>query len=457
MEKIVYNFNLNVLSRLVAFGFLISLLTYILIEKSWYFTPLFISILIVINVWNLFYYLNKSHRELKDFLESIRQRDFTHNYKSYKGGSLKKELNQAFDSVIQEFKKISIEKELQYQYLQTINEQTGAGIICINSSGDVKLINPTAKKLLNKPNIRTFAEVESVFYQLFEFAYNAESGEKKLIKQENVSPAINLTVSIKEFYIGEEYIKLIHIQNISSELEENEIESWQKLIRVLTHEILNSLTPVVSLSKATAELLIEENTDRPKSINEIEDDDIKDVYKSLLTVQSRSKKLINFVNAFRDISKLPNPQLSDIKLNKQLQEIASLLEQELSKRNIELQLKVNPEDLYLRADKEMFDQVLINLILNARDALEDTENPKIKIEAFQKNSTKIIILVIDNGKGISPEYLDQVFIPFFTTKRNGSGVGLSFSRQLLHLHRGNIYIDSRINNGSTIRLEYPLS
>ncbi|MBT33549.1 MAG: hypothetical protein CMO01_28120, partial [Thalassobius sp.] len=440
MEKIVYNFNLNVLSRLVVFGFLISLLSYILIEKSWYFTPLFISILIVINVWNLFYYLNKSHRELKDFLESIRQRDFTHNYKSYKGGNLKKELNHAFDAVIQEFKKISIEKELQYQYLQTINEQTGAGIICINSNGDVKLINPTAKKLLNKPNIRTFAEVESVFSQLFEFANNAESGEKKLIKQENVSPAINLTVSIKEFYIGEEYIKLIHIQNISSELEENEILSWQKLIRVLTHEILNSLTPVVSLSKATAELLIEESTNSPKSINEIDDDDIEDVYKSLLTVQNRSKNLINFVNAFRDVSRLPTPQLSDIKLEKQLYEIASLLEQELNKRNIELHIKVNPEDLHLRADKEMFDQVLINLILNARDALDDIKNPKIKIEAFQKNSAKIVILVKDNGKGISQEYIDQVFIPFFTTKREGTGVGLSFSRQIMHMHRGYISI-----------------
>jgi len=451
MREFFYDFNINIISKLILFALLVSLLTYLLIEKNWYFTPILTFLLVIATFWNLLHNIKKRDREFKDFVESIKQRDFLHGYNTSAKGKFKKQLSDAYDIILSQFKRINIEKEAHYQFLNIVNEQTGAAIICITSNGDVRLINPSAKSLFIKPNIRNIRDIKNIQPVLYNIINSVTPIQNKVIKINSGNSLIDMSISIKEFVIDKEYLKLIHIQNIHSELEEKEIESWQKLIRVLTHEILNSLTPVVSLTKATAKLL-QNPSGLIKEIEHINNEDIEDVYKSIITVQERSGNLIKFIDAFKSISKLPSPQIVDINLYKVFNRMHHLLEPEFLKRNIDFTYKTDTN--YLRADIEMFEQIIINILLNAMDALENIPIPTINLRSFIKDN-RLLITVIDNGIGIDDKEQSQIFIPFFTTKRNGSGIGLSLVKQIMYLHKGSVEIQSKVGAGSTLILSFP--
>lgn len=243
---------------------------------------------------------------------------------------------------------------------------------------------------------------------------------------------------------GKKYT-LISLQNIHSELEEKEMEAWQKLIRVLTHEIMNSVTPISSLAGTVNKLLND-----PGKL----DDEISDIKNAVKTIQKRSEGLIHFVENYRNLTKIPKPNFETFRVSVLTDRIYNLMKNEFAGNNIKFNTSIVPDNLTLSADSELIEQVIINLLLNAKFAIKNQQNPEISIRSYTDAGSKVIIRVEDNGPGISKEIQDKIFIPFYTTKKDGSGIGLSLSRQIMRSHFGSITVVSKEGEGTAFILRF---
>ena len=236
---------------------------------------------------------------------------------------------------------------------------------------------------------------------------------------------------------------LVSVKNIQNELEEKEMEAWQKLISVLTHEIMNSIAPISSLSTTISTILTELKSktlaghDDPDSLEAFEDVDM-----ALSTISKRTEGLMHFVNTYRHLTKIPQPSYTIFGIHQLFKEIKILLSDETTEMGVNCQISIDPETLELSADERLIQQVLINLLKNAIYATQGRQNAQIWMKAYINKRGRVVIEVIDNGQGILPEVLDKVFIPFFTTKTTGSGIGLSLSKQIMRMHGGNISVTS---------------
>jgi signal transduction histidine kinase len=236
-------------------------------------------------------------------------------------------------------------------------------------------------------------------------------------------------------------------------LEEQEMEAWQKLIRVLTHEIMNSITPIASLSSTINELLkdIDTSDNEPQ---EIDDETVIDIQNSLKTIHKRSVGLIHFVESYRNLTRIPKPKFNIIPVKEVFDNVYLLMEKDVNQLGIECVMDISPSSLELTADEDMIEQVLINLVKNAIHSLTDTKNPRIEIKAFLDRRGRIAVQVIDNGPGILPEVIDKIFVPFFTTKPDGSGIGLSLSKQILRMHGGTLTAKSEPNKETIFTMRF---
>src|SRR5690606_11575781 len=248
-----------------------------------------------------------------------------------------------------------------------------------------------------------------------------------------------------------ENVKLISLQNIQNELEEKEMEAWQNLGRVLTHEIMNSVTPISSLA-GIIEDEIKQHLVPGAPI--LQPEEMSDIHLSLQTISKRSESLIEFVKEFRSLSNIPKPKPTSVNVQLLLEELATLYKMELNERDIRLLISVYPEDLTILADKGMIEQVLINLIKNAIQAFDEQPVKEITLRAFVSERSRPVISVKDNGSGIDPEALEKIFIPFFTTKKHGSGIWLSLSRQIMRQHQGTLGVKSTVGTGTEFFLRF---
>ncbi|MDD3049985.1 MAG: ATP-binding protein, partial [Candidatus Cloacimonetes bacterium] len=251
---------------------------------------------------------------------------------------------------------------------------------------------------------------------------------------------MQLIVYAKSFLLYSERVTLISLQNIQSELEEQEMLAWQKLISVLTHEIMNSITPIASLSETLNEIL-KQVTEEIEG-NEVSTETLDDIRNSIMTINRRSSGLIKFVESYRSLTKIPRPVIKIVTVNNIFKNICNLMGAEIRKQNIALELTIKPSGLEVAVDEQLIEQVLINLIKNAIHALEGKENKTIILSAYADNYSHPFISVADNGEGIIPEALDKIFIPFFTTRKEGNGIGLSLSREIMRAHGGTITVSS---------------
>ncbi|MGK7389332.1 MAG: sensor histidine kinase [Candidatus Cyclobacteriaceae bacterium M2_1C_046] len=445
MAYLIKNFRINIILRVLIIGLLALLLAFIITTTEWLFTPLFILLLLIGFVVNLIFYVEKINNELSQFLYNIKQGGFTSLIKGNKGG--KKKLTHVFNEVIHEFKKVSIEKESHYQYLKTLNENIGISIISFKEHGEISLMNPSAKALLKKPFLKNIQQLEDIDPNLYKVLMKMRSGQREVIKSFIAGEMIHLSVQLKKFIVQEEKFNVLLLQNIHHELEQKEVEAWQKLISVLTHEIMNSVTPIASLSTA-----VNQQLNSVDSVDDLEQEDRADILTSLKTIENRSKGLLKFVNAYKEFAKTPELHLADTDLVALINRICNLLNPDLLRNNIDLVQDYSFKELKVRLDHELIEQVIINLIKNSLEALEGQNNGVIKIQLQKIENYKIQIKIADNGSGMDKETLEKIFIPFFTTKKKGTGVGLSFARQVLKLHGGSITVNSDIGKGTEINL-----
>lgn len=413
-------------------------------------TGLFI-LLVTLQIIDLIRYVERTNRKLISFLDSINYNDFTVTFSDNNPGSSFLALNKAFNNVMTEFRKSRVEKEEHYNYLQTIVQHISIGIIVFLHSGKVVLTNEALLKMIGLNSLRNLKELKHVNKDLPDSLQKLKSGEKTLVKLFLDDKVSQLSIFATEFKMQNEAYTLVSIQDISSELEEKEIESWQKLIRVLTHEIMNSITPISSLAQTVREIMIEENQEQI-ALRPLEQDDVDNIANALNTIQRRSQGLLNFVELYRNLTRIPRPNFRYVSVKELALRVRQLMLPRFEKDNIRFHLLIDPEQLMLTIDPDLIEQVMINLLLNACDAIKDIEQSWIKLEAILNNNGRVTIEIKDNGSGITPDLMDKIFMPFFTSKRDGSGIGLSLSRQIMHLHKGTISVKSNPGNGATFTL-----
>ena len=447
------SFNSQVILRITAI-----VVTGILLYTQWageiyLFGILLFSFLLFAQIIALVRYLNKSNEEIKSFFDSIKYDDLDQSFTTMGNSEAANRLNEEFNKVIDQFKEIRREKEADFQYMRNIVQHVGIGLITFNKAGEIQLMNAASKKLLNISQVNNVKELEDISPELVDVFFRLKTGGRDLLKLQIAGDIIQLAVFAIELTLRGEEFKLISLQNIQNELEEMEMDAWQNLVRVLTHEIMNSVTPISSLA-GTVEVELKDLFSDDKSITQIENEDLEDLYHAVQTIQKRSRGLIRFVQDFRNLTHIPKPKITEVKAEEMLKEIKTLLNSEISDNNINYKTKVEPETLVIMADKELIEQVLINLIKNAFQAFDEQTNRIVEVSATLSAKSRPIITVKDNGNGIDEEAMEKIFIPFFTTKKSGSGIGLSLSRQIMRKHQGTLSVKSILDEGTEFQMKF---
>ena len=432
------NFRLKLILRLLVLSATIFLLFYLYYNTQLYATLVIVLLIIAYEIYSIIRFIDVTNKELSRFLQSIRYSDFSQSFNSTALGSTFKELNSAFNEVILQFQKTRTEKEENFRYLQTVMQHVGVGLISFDNNGKVEFINNAAKKLLSIPFLNNINGLDRINPGLADKISSIKSGEKVTIKIVDKNELIQLIVYATEFRLRNQNYTLVAMQNIQSELEENEMEAWQKLIRVLTHEIMNSITPISSLA-GTVNTIIAKSTENTTVFDEETSEDVKN---ALNTIQKRSQGLINFVENYRSLTKIPKPNFQIFTVKTLFERIDSLIGREFKQDGILFKCRIDPLSLELTADPELIEQVLINLLLNAKYAVKTAAKPEINLLAKLDSRSKVEIAVTDNGPGIKEDIQEKIFIPFFSTKKEGSGIGLSLSRQVMRSHGGSIRVTS---------------
>jgi len=419
--------------------------------KNNFITAWFLLVLLGAQTYLLINYAEQSNRRLRKFLDSIRYNDFATTFSSNVKGKTFEHLNSSFNEVIRLFKNTRAEKEAQYNYLQTVIQHINIGIIAYRKDGEVDIVNNAIKRLFGINNLKHIQQLNTIDESITHQLLNMKAGDSILIKLLKEDAVLQLAVVATEFKKqGEEFL-LVSFQDIHAELEAKEIESWQNLIRVLTHEIMNSITPISSLTTTVNQMVFEEKSSRLE-MKLLDTDEMENVKLALETIGKRSEGLLNFMEIYRNLTRIPKPNFKHIPVFDLFQNVEQLFAVQLKENDIRFSCKIVPESLHLTADPDLLEQVLINLVLNAIQALKGSENPEIKIVARFNRNNRVIIEIADNGKGIKPDLLDKIFMPFFTSKKEGSGIGLSLSRQIMHMHKGSIQVKSITKKGSVFTL-----
>jgi len=428
------NFRTNLAMRVILLTASIFLFYYSF-STNYLFTPIIVGLIIIFQVSSLVRYIDKTNRELTSFLESIRFSEFTRTFNMDKMGSSFKELNTAFNEVMNDFQRVRSEKEEHFYYLQTILQNIDISLIAYQADGTIELINKAAKKLFQVARLSNIKNLTKISQELVDTLLNIKPGQNKLVKIYDVEDFLQLAIYATTIKVKDKVTMLVTIKDIQNVLEEQETEAWQKLIRVLTHEIMNSISPIASLS-STLNNMLKEYPHEEKGQTSVDNDSLSEIAEALLTIHKRSNGLLHF------------------RIDAMFKNISLLMEEEMKSNNINFHLSVEPEQIQTTADEQLLEQVLINILKNSIYALRGRSGAVIKLLAFFNRRGRFTIQVIDNGPGILPDVLEKIFIPFFTTKPSGSGIGLALSRQIMRLHNGTITAHSEPDKETVFTLTF---
>ncbi len=445
------SYRIRIAGRIILIGLFMAFMFYALGQEKWYVATGVSALIVLLLLLDLFRFIDRSNREFINLLEALKHQDFTTSYGRTFSERSFRDLESSFNEILAQYKGAKIDQAAQYQYLQTVIEHINIALICFNNSGKVFLFNQAAAVLFRKAKVENIEPLKSIHPTLYDLMVNLRAGQREVIKINREGELLQLSVNVTEFRIRQKKFKLVSLQNIRHEMEEQELDSWQKLIRVLTHEIMNSVTPVSSLISAINEMLTDEKGQR-RDLSSIDAEDVDDMYSSLETIEERSKGLLNFVSDYKNLTRLPKPIFENILVESLLNHMLRLFKKDMSSENIKYQVQVPAHEMTICADSMMIQQVLINLIKNAMEAVKGRKEKSIILSADSRFE-KVNIHVKDNGKGIASEDLEKVFIPFFTTKKKGSGIGLSLSKQIMRLHKGSIHFQSD-SSGTVFTIEF---
>ncbi|NOT93760.1 sensor histidine kinase [Ferruginibacter sp.] len=429
----------RLLFKLVLLFAVLSAAAWFLVNKNYWYSSL-LGIAILFLMYDIYKMLKKAQDEVQEFVESIHYRDFSRYFNVKHAPAELQPLRKGFNEINSTFKVISKEKEVQYQYLQKILELVDTGIISYEiESGELNWMNDTFKKMMDIPYLKTIHSLEKRDANLYKEAVAIRPGETTVVTITKENRQIKILLAATIFQTEGKTNKVIACQNINEALDETEAKAWQKLLSVMTHEIMNSVAPISSLAGTLKNRLSQSNMD--------------DLELGLETIQRRSEGLLKFTETYRNLNKITTPNLKKVFVRDLFENLNTLMHPTLEQKNIELEIILKDPGLMAEVDVNLIEQVLINLLVNALEAVKEKAMPRIVLSASAEHN-KVFIKVADNGSGISTELLDKIFIPFFSTKKSGSGIGLSLCKQIMMLHKGNIQVQSKEGEGSVFLLHF---
>ncbi len=384
--------------------------------------------------------LNRTNEQISYFFNAIRNEDSTLHFPVMTKSKVINELNSSMNRLNELISEAKMQNRSQEQYYQTILEHAATGLLTYDERGNILLANSAARRLLGCEPLTHMLQLEKVQEGLSVEFEKVKTKGHKLLHLTNERGSMQLSVRATSMVARDQHLTLLSIQDIRNELDEKETESWIRLIRVLTHEIMNSIAPITSLSETMLGYYIA--SDEPRRPVEISEAMIGNTIKGLSVIQERGKGLVNFVDSYRKLTHLHNPVYKNFNIQLFLEKAKLLLCSELNFNRVNFSVNLQNPDMMLNADENLLSQVIINLVRNSWEALRNQDDGDIAIKAYANDNLQTVIEVIDNGPGIPASLLDKIFVPFFTTRENGSGIGLSLSRQIMRLHGGSLTVQS---------------
>jgi two-component system, NtrC family, nitrogen regulation sensor histidine kinase NtrY len=424
--------------------------TAFLVLKGYYIYLVIALPIIIYQLVDLYQFQRKAHVELDQFVESVHYRDFSRYFDVKHAPVELQPLRKGFNEINSTFKVISKEKETQYQYLQKILELIDTGILSYQEhNGEVVWMNESLKRMLQMPYLKTIHSLSRRDNEMYRQITMLKPGESKIATAHLEKASFKVLLSATAFQTEGQKFKLIAFQNVNEALDETESKAWQKLLSVMTHEIMNSIAPISSLAE-TLKYRLKETANRP----ETEPGSMDDLELGIDTIKRRSEGLLKFAETYRNLNKITTLNLKKVYARDLFENLHQLMEPTLDQKNIELEIILKDPDLMLDADINLVEQVLINLVVNAMEAVKDRPDPRIVLSAWLASNRKTVIKVADNGIGMPEELMDKIFIPFFSTKKSGSGIGLSLCKQIMMLHRGTIQVQSIEGEGTAFLMQF---
>ena len=419
-----------------------------------WFTIICLGILALIQVFELIWYMNAAQRELSKFLMAVKYEDYSVSFSDKKGRKHLSQLSEAFQEIVEKLRLARIDKESQLQLFKTLLEKLSIGVIVFNAKEDrIVVMNQSASRLLGIPFPKYWSRLKKREPGFTDGVEEIQFGGRKLVTIEEQGMKKELSVDVSFVKIQQIQYTVVAFQDIRDEIEQKEVEAWHKLIRILTHEIMNSITPVSSLSETMMGML-QTSDKQVVRAEEIDDDSLEDLLLAVNTINKRSNGMLEFVNDYRKLTRIPAPTFEMIRVSELFDNILFLFKTELAKLNIEASIDQQSQHIFVKCDIKLIEQVVINLFRNSFHALKNAEHPRINLSA-EATDKRIFIRFSDNGAGIEKDKMERIFIPFYSTKSDGSGIGLSLSKNIMQLHQGTITVHSVPNEETTFTLNFP--
>jgi two-component system, NtrC family, nitrogen regulation sensor histidine kinase NtrY len=424
------------------------------IDGGYYYTLAGVIFLIALQTYLLVIQVNKTNSDLEKFFSSVQDHDSSFRFSEKTKNNSFKKLHDRMNYINTAIQNVKIENERTSHFLQSVVDHVDIGLLSFDLDGRIEIYNRAAKKYLTIQEPRQLSSLKTNNDELFKIITIIKPGQEILHKMKTANLLQSILVKAIELKFENNIIKLVSFQDITNELDKKELDSWQRLIRVLTHEIMNSISPITSLTSVISGYFKKNDDENPVPLDKIDHQIVSKTLSGLSTIEETGKGLLDFVDKYRSLTSLPKPNLSKFTIESLFLKSKLLMESNISD-NIKIITSVYPEDLSLFADYAQVEQILINLIKNAVEALSDKQNGSINLKAsFVDDAT--LIQVEDNGIGISGDILEDIFVPFYTTKKSGSGIGLSLSKQIMQNHDGTISVNSTLNHGAKFTLKFPV-
>jgi two-component system nitrogen regulation sensor histidine kinase NtrY len=447
------HFQTQIILRVLALVATLATLVYLALQTNLYATSLLLALVSAYQIWSLINYVDRTNLNLSRFFDSVRYGDFIQTSSPGQLGGSFTDLSRAMNEVSSAFQAARAEKEEHHRYLQTVIQHVGVGVLAYSDSGEVELFNPAARRLLHTPQLRDIKSLAVLSEVLVNTLETIQPGQRALVKLQTDYESLQLSIHATKIRLGQRLLTLVSLQNIGGELAEQEMLAWQNLIRVLTHEIMNSMTPIASLAGSVNDRFRTRLNHSLQTPDPSAQDD-REISEALVTIERRSQGLMHFVESYRDLTRIPHPDIRIMPVRDLVNRVEHLLESDLRKQQVALSVAIEPNDLTIACDQDLVEQVLINLINNALYAMREIADPSLEITSRLNREGQVVIEVSDNGRGIVPSAIDQIFIPFFTTKKGGTGIGLALSQQIMRLHRGQIGVRSTPNTRTVFTLTF---
>ncbi|QNR22653.1 sensor histidine kinase [Croceimicrobium hydrocarbonivorans] len=435
--------------RLLLLLFSMGLLFYLSSHYELLFVNIVMVLVLIGQAIELAYYQQKLLIETRKFLEAVRFGDLSTRFDLARSGKAFAELEQEFSRMLSIIHESKVKGDHRDQILNLILQNLNLGIMLVDEQGHILLTNDKCQELLDIPNFQNWKRLEERLPSLAKVIGDFNFTGRKLWSRENGSGAEEFYLDLQHLQLAGIHYHLLSIGTMRHALEEKEMEAWHRLIRILAHEVMNSVTPVVSLSETLRDMVAQDG--KAKKPEEISEEDLTDMHEALSTIIRRSKGMLSFVEEYRKLSQLPAPEKTVVPLRELFEEVVQLMHKEAESRQVKLSYQLTQNRLAVKADKKMIEQVLINLIKNAFPALEGRENAFIELSAELQNEG-VVVYVRDNGEGIDPDLISQIFVPFFSTRKSGTGIGLSLSKNIMKTHQGNLKVQSVVGEGTLFKL-----